>query len=160
MLCQLAPGTRPSMTFLFVGSLFCLRLPPDPSSRKRPCLWLVVLHHSAPKLTSIWMAGSPTGDLHPISSRPCWAYTIRLERTDKVSWWCCRNFSQTLSRNVTWLLFTENHLSCRTQDSYPTQSDRTPSATAFRHFERVNMGLVGRSHLLQQFFNIRQSLLD
>ena len=81
VLCQLAPGTRPSMTFLFVGSLFCLRLPPDPSSRKRPCLWLVVLHHSAPKLTSIWMAGSPTGDLHPISSRPCWAYTNRLERT-------------------------------------------------------------------------------
>jgi hypothetical protein len=27
--------------------------------------------------------GSPSGDLHPISSRPCWAYTLRLERTCK-----------------------------------------------------------------------------
>jgi hypothetical protein len=26
-------------------------------------------------------AGSTTGDFHPISSHPCWAYTIRLHPT-------------------------------------------------------------------------------
>jgi hypothetical protein len=65
-------------TFLFVGSHLCRWLPSDPFSRRRPCLRLVVVHLSAPINTSIWMAGSPTGDFHPISSRPCWAYTIRL----------------------------------------------------------------------------------
>jgi hypothetical protein len=47
------------------------RLPPDLASRRRPCLGLVVLfmylatHEGEP----------PTGDLHPINSRPCRAYT-------------------------------------------------------------------------------------
>ena len=92
VLCQLAPETRPSMTFLSVGSHLCRWLPPDPFSRRRPCLKLVVVHLSAPKLSSIWMAGSPTGDFHPISSRPCWAYTIRLERADGRSWWGCQGY--------------------------------------------------------------------
>ena len=43
---------------------FALRLPPDPSSRRRPCLRLVLL----PRLTTV--LDSNTGDLHPISSRP------------------------------------------------------------------------------------------
>ena len=33
---------RPYIRFLFVGSEFCLRLPPDPASRQRPCLQLTV----------------------------------------------------------------------------------------------------------------------
>ena len=33
---------RPCIRFLFVGSGFCLRLPPDPASRQRPCLQLTV----------------------------------------------------------------------------------------------------------------------
>ena len=33
---------RPSIRFLFVGSGFCLRLPPDLASRQRPCLQLTV----------------------------------------------------------------------------------------------------------------------
>jgi hypothetical protein len=33
---------RPCIRFLFVTSGFCLRLPPDPASRPRPCLWLQV----------------------------------------------------------------------------------------------------------------------
>jgi hypothetical protein len=33
---------RPCIRFLFVGSEFCLRLPPDLASRQRPCLQLTV----------------------------------------------------------------------------------------------------------------------
>jgi len=43
---------------------FALGLPPDPSSRRRPCRRLVLL----PRLTTVM--DSNTGDLHPISSRP------------------------------------------------------------------------------------------
>ncbi len=63
------------MTFLFVGSQVCRGLPPDAASRGRPCLRLVVG-------TEFIGIGSPTGDLHPISSRPCRAYTLAVERTD------------------------------------------------------------------------------
>jgi hypothetical protein len=65
--CWLAQETWPRMTFLFVGSQVCRGLPPDAASRRRPCLWLVVG-------TDFIDVGSPTGDLHPISSRPCRAY--------------------------------------------------------------------------------------
>ena len=70
------------MTFLSVGSQLCRWLPSDPSSRKRPCLKLVVV------VTRIYKSdhldvGSPTGDFHPISSRPCWAYTIWVQRIDR-----------------------------------------------------------------------------
>jgi len=37
---RLPCGRRPYIRFLFVGSGFCRRLPPDPASRQRPCLWL------------------------------------------------------------------------------------------------------------------------
>ena len=33
---------RPCIRFLFVTSDFCRRLPSDPASRRRPCLWLQV----------------------------------------------------------------------------------------------------------------------
>ena len=69
--CWLVPGTRPRMTFLSVRSQFCLGLPSDPISRRRPCLWLVVA------IITSYDVGSPTGDFHPISSRPCRAYTRR-----------------------------------------------------------------------------------
>ena len=39
---RLPCGHRPYIRFLFVGSGFCLRLPPDPASRQRPCLQLTV----------------------------------------------------------------------------------------------------------------------
>jgi hypothetical protein len=66
--CWLAQETWPRMTFLFVGSQVCRGLPPDAPSRRRPCLRLVVA-------TEFIDVGSPTGDLHPINSRPCRAYT-------------------------------------------------------------------------------------
>ena len=47
-----------------------LRLPPDKSSRPCPCLRLVVILGSR-----CVQVGTPTGDFHPISSRPCWAHT-------------------------------------------------------------------------------------
>ena len=43
---------------------------PGPSSRRRPCPWIVVGGE-------IITEGSPTGDLHPTSSRPCRAYTTK-----------------------------------------------------------------------------------
>ena len=65
----------------FAAGFLCLRQasPTDPSSRKRPCLKLVVV------VTRIYKSdhldvGSPTGDFHPISSRPCWAYTNHCTR--------------------------------------------------------------------------------
>jgi Tetratricopeptide repeat len=61
------------MTFLFVGSQVCRGLPPDAPSRRRPCLRLVVA-------TEFIDVGSPTGDLHPINSRPCRAYTLACTR--------------------------------------------------------------------------------
>ena len=39
---RLPCGRRPCIRFLFVGSGFCLRLPPDLVSRQRPCLQLTV----------------------------------------------------------------------------------------------------------------------
>jgi hypothetical protein len=55
-----------------------LRLPSDPPSRIRPCLRLVLLVASD-------MTGCPWfschGDSHPISSRPCWAYTRPMKPT-------------------------------------------------------------------------------
>ena len=59
------------MPFVFLASQCGRRLPSDPTSRRRPCLGLVVIlmyllsHESEP----------PTGDLHPMNSRPCRAYT-------------------------------------------------------------------------------------
>jgi hypothetical protein len=70
----LAPRTWPRMAFLFVGSQVCRGLPPDPSSRRRPYLWLVVAVDTID-------VGSPTGDLHPVSSRPCRAYHPSFQRT-------------------------------------------------------------------------------
>jgi len=55
---------------------FALRLPPDPSSRRRPCLRLVLVD-----FVSRQCLDSRTGDLHPISSRPCRAYTKRGRRS-------------------------------------------------------------------------------
>jgi hypothetical protein len=56
----------------------CPRLPSDRSSRRRPCLGLVVAGETL-------AIGSPTGDLHPISSRPCRAYTPPVERAPPVA---------------------------------------------------------------------------
>ena len=57
------PGAEPSMAFLSVGSQLCLRLPSDPSSRRRPCHRLAVL-------VCLRRLGSPAGDFHPIDSTP------------------------------------------------------------------------------------------
>ena len=43
VMCQLTQESRPSMTFLSVGSQLCRWLPSDPPSRERPCLKLVVI---------------------------------------------------------------------------------------------------------------------
>jgi hypothetical protein len=49
---------------------FALRLPSDGPSRFRPCLRLVLV-----QMCNTLLQDSRTGDLHPISSRPCRAYT-------------------------------------------------------------------------------------
>ena len=71
VLCQLAQGLSLVCGFCSSARTFALRLPSDPSSRRRPCLRLVLL------VVFITMntIGSRTGDFHPISSRPCRAYT-------------------------------------------------------------------------------------
>ncbi len=56
---------RPSIRFLFVGSGFCLQLPPDPASRQRPCLQLTV-----PTTTAC-------SGLAPYRVTPCLAHQIR-----------------------------------------------------------------------------------
>ena len=64
VICQLA---RPHslIRFVFLRSQVCLRLPPDPASRRRPCLWLAV---GATNLRK---------GLSPSSQRPCWAHKSR-----------------------------------------------------------------------------------
>jgi hypothetical protein len=73
VLCQLAQGLSLLCGFCSSARTYAIGLPSDPSSRRRPCLRLVLL------LVSISMntIGSRTGDFHPISSRPCRAYTSR-----------------------------------------------------------------------------------
>lgn len=75
--------SAPTSARSFAAGFLSLRqaTPTDPSSRKRPCLKLVVVHLSAPIIFEHLDAGSPTGDFHPMSSRPCWAYTIPMRRT-------------------------------------------------------------------------------
>lgn len=69
------PLTQSSMTFLFTyragsGSLLCGRLPSDIVSRLCPCLSLVV---AAPESKQV----VTDRELAPLSSYPCWAYTVR-----------------------------------------------------------------------------------
>ncbi len=40
--CWLTPPPRPRIRFLFVESDFCLQLPSNPASRRRPCSWLAI----------------------------------------------------------------------------------------------------------------------
>ena len=74
--CQLA--RRPGLLCSFCPSprTFALRLPPDKPSRPCPCLRLVVIIDSC-RINP----GTPTGDFHPITSRPCWAHTRQSTRT-------------------------------------------------------------------------------
>jgi hypothetical protein len=83
VLCQLAQGLSLICGFCSSSRTFAIGLPSDPSSWRRPCLRLVLL------LVSITMntIGSRTGDLHPISSRPCRAYTISLTRRSLAFGW-------------------------------------------------------------------------
>ena len=53
------------------GLLFCYRLPSHDTSRDRSCLSLVI----TVTLIILKYTGSLTGDLNPISSCPCRAYT-------------------------------------------------------------------------------------
>ena len=66
------PWTRPFMTFVFLDSLLCYRLPLHKASRLCSCLLLIIAVH----LNKTYR-GSLIGDLHPISSCPCRAYTNR-----------------------------------------------------------------------------------
>ena len=71
VLCQLARRLSLICGFCSSSRTFALGLPSDPSSRRRPCLRLVLLVVSI----SMNTIGSRTGDFHPISPRPCRAYT-------------------------------------------------------------------------------------
>ncbi len=83
VLCQLAQELSLVCGFCPSARTFALRLPSDGRSPSRPCLRLVLLV----VLITINTIGSRTGDFHPISSRPCRAYTIgstRMLRTLRV----------------------------------------------------------------------------
>jgi hypothetical protein len=84
----------------------------------------VVLHHSAPRLTSIWMAGSPTGDLHPISPRPCWAYTTQWSGFAQVPG-ALRSFVETAQHerytSESWCWVNKEFLDILKIHSYPSQ---------------------------------------
>lgn len=69
-LCPLIPETQPCMTFLSVGLQLCA------SASFPPALtgWQLPSASSYAALKSS-AGGSPTGDLHPVSSCPCRAYT-------------------------------------------------------------------------------------
>ena len=78
------PGSRPPIGFVSPatrgpGSLrsrFCLRLPSDPASRRRPCPWLrcacTVRRHRVPS--------TPGKDSRLPSQRPCWAHINQGQR--------------------------------------------------------------------------------
>jgi hypothetical protein len=81
VLCQLALGIS---AFYDISVRRLAGLPP--ASFRHPLAGLPLLlasgcRHSAPMTFEHLDAGSTTGDFHPISSRPCWAYTIALQRT-------------------------------------------------------------------------------
>jgi hypothetical protein len=71
VLCQLAQELSLVCGFCSSARTFALQLPSDGRSPFRPCLRLVLLVVSI----SLNTIGSRTGDFHPISSRPCRAYT-------------------------------------------------------------------------------------
>jgi hypothetical protein len=87
VLCQLAQGLSLVCGFCPSARTFALRLPSDGRSPSRPCLRLVLLV----VFMNMNTTGSRTGDLHPISSRPCRAYTTGSRRRGKAA---------RLSRNV------------------------------------------------------------
>jgi len=78
MLCQLAQGLSLICGFCPSARTFALRLPSDDFSQNRPCLRLILLVASI----IINTIGSRTGDFHPMSSRPCRAYTIKSRRRE------------------------------------------------------------------------------
>ena len=74
---------------------FALRLPPDPSSRLRAVALQRAGTETPLPSASTWFTLSSrqcwilrTGDLHPISSRPCRAYTKRNSSRDKAPMLC------------------------------------------------------------------------
>jgi len=71
VLCQLAQGLSLVCGFCPSARTFVLRLPSDGRLPSRPCLRLVLLI----VFMNMNTLGSRTGDFHPISSRPCRAYT-------------------------------------------------------------------------------------
>ena len=62
------PGTEPSMRFLSVGSHLCAR-----ASSRQP-LARLPLPSASSFICPHGHTGTPTGDFHPTSSRPCRAY--------------------------------------------------------------------------------------
>jgi hypothetical protein len=70
--CQLARLIWPHMGFVFLRLQVCLRLPPDPASRRRPCLQLAVGATLAPLRGAVRV--NLRSGLSPPSQRPCWAH--------------------------------------------------------------------------------------
>jgi hypothetical protein len=78
VLCQLALGIS---AFYDISVRRLAGLPPASSRHSLAGLPLLLAsgcRRSAPMTFEHLDAGSSTGDFHPISSRPCWAYTIPL----------------------------------------------------------------------------------
>ncbi len=90
-LCPLIPETQPCMTFLSVGSQFCASasFPPALAGWQLPS----ASSYAALKARTV---GSPTGDLHPMSSCPCRAYTS-VSTTDAVT---AHDFAQLTPRRA------------------------------------------------------------
>ena len=82
---------RPCIRFLFVGSGFCLQLPPDLASRQRPCLQLTVPTTTACK------------GLAPSRITPCLAHKKREEAHGFLPLWLAphqRSFSLPTTRRL------------------------------------------------------------
>jgi hypothetical protein len=77
VLCQLAQELSLVCGFCSSARTYALRLPSDGRSPSRPCLRLVLLV----VFINMNTIGSRKGDLHPISSRPCRAYTTACKAT-------------------------------------------------------------------------------
>ena len=96
VLCQLTQESRPSMTFLSVGSQVCRWLPPDPPSRERPCLKLVVLVTRIIGLI-IWTVVLLQGTFTPLVHAHARRTQSKCIGTPQADWLSCKGYLRPVS---------------------------------------------------------------